>query len=106
MDRGWRESRLPSLTRVLLYSVIVGVSQVSWAVRYLDKPPWRAVIAKALFNSDFPYMRSAVLFLFFSNHIFSKLKYEAGKLKNINILLRYLPEKSSKKDLKYSLHKK
>ena len=35
---GWGESRLPSLARVLLCLVGVGVSQVSWESRYLDKP--------------------------------------------------------------------
>ena len=39
----WRESRLPSLERVLLCLVRVGVIWVSRAVRYLDKPWWRAV---------------------------------------------------------------
>ena len=34
---GWRESRLPSLARVLLCLVRVGVAWVSWAVKYLDK---------------------------------------------------------------------
>ena len=43
LDRGWRESRLPSLARVLLCLVRIGVPQVSCAVRYLDKPQWRAV---------------------------------------------------------------
>ena len=44
--RGWRESSLLSLARVLLCLVRVGVPRVSWAVRYLDKPQWRAVIVK------------------------------------------------------------
>ena len=44
MDHGWRESRLPSLARVLLCLVRVVVTWVSWAVRYLDKPGWRAVV--------------------------------------------------------------
>ena len=43
VDGGWRESRLPSLAGVLLCLVRVGVLRVSWAVRYLDKPQWRAV---------------------------------------------------------------
>ena len=43
VDRGWRESRLPNLAKVLLCLVRVGVPQVCWAVRYLDKPHWRAV---------------------------------------------------------------
>ena len=43
MEHGWRESRLPSLTRVPLCLVTVGVSRVSWEFRYLDKPRWRAV---------------------------------------------------------------
>ena len=43
VDCGWRASRLPSLARVLLCLVRVGVPQVSWSVRYLDKPRWRAV---------------------------------------------------------------
>ena len=37
-DYGWRESRFPSLARVLLCLVRIVVPQVSWAVRYLDKP--------------------------------------------------------------------
>ena len=43
VDRGWRQSRLSSLARVLLCLVIVGVPQVFWAVMYLDKIIWRAV---------------------------------------------------------------
>ena len=41
VDRGWR---FPSLARVLLCMVRVGVPRVSWAVRYLDKLQWRAMI--------------------------------------------------------------
>ena len=37
----WRESRSPCLDRVLL--CLVGLKWVSWEVRYLDKPHWRAV---------------------------------------------------------------
>ena len=36
---------LLSLKRVLLCSVRVGVPRVSWAVRYLDKIQWRAVMS-------------------------------------------------------------
>ena len=43
IDHGRTESRLPSLARVLLCLVRVGVSWMSWAVGYLDKPWWRAV---------------------------------------------------------------
>ena len=38
VDHFLRESRLPSLARVGLCLVRVGVPRVSWAVRYLDKP--------------------------------------------------------------------
>ena len=37
MDSVLRESRLPSLAKVMFCLVRVGVPQVSWAVRYLDK---------------------------------------------------------------------
>ena len=50
MERGWRESRLPILTIVLLCLVIVGVSLVSLAVRYLDMPRWRAVTGELWLN--------------------------------------------------------
>ena len=51
VDCGRRESRLPSLTTVPLCLVIVGVLLVSWAVRYLDMPQWRAVPSNILHNS-------------------------------------------------------
>ena len=38
-------SRLPTLARVLLCLVRVGVPRVSWAIRYLNKLRWRAVAA-------------------------------------------------------------
>ena len=43
VDCGWRESNLPSLPRVLSWLVSFCVVRVIWLVRYLDKPPWRAV---------------------------------------------------------------
>ena len=43
VDCDWRKSRLPWLDRVLLYLVEFGLKRVSWAVRYLDEPRWRAV---------------------------------------------------------------
>ena len=43
MDCDWWESRLPWLDRVPLCLVGVGLKRVSWAVRYLDEPYWRAV---------------------------------------------------------------
>ena len=42
VDPSCRETWLPILARVLLCLVRVGVTWVSWAVRYLDKPWWRA----------------------------------------------------------------
>ena len=50
VDCAWRESRLPSLTIVLLCLVLVGLSQLSWAVRYLDKPRWRALMVGGYFR--------------------------------------------------------
>ena len=44
VDHCLRESWLPSLARVSLCLVRVGVPWVSWAVRYLDKPWWKAVL--------------------------------------------------------------
>ena len=38
VDLGWREIRLPSLARVLLCLVRLGVQRVSWVVSYLDMP--------------------------------------------------------------------
>ena len=38
VDRGLRDSSLPSLARVMLHLVRVGVTCVSWALRYLEKP--------------------------------------------------------------------
>ena len=43
VDSVLRESRLTSLPIILLCLVRVVVPRVSWAVRYLDKPQWRAV---------------------------------------------------------------
>ena len=43
VDQDWSDSRLPWLDIVLLCLDVVGLKRVSWAVRYLDKPEWRAV---------------------------------------------------------------
>ena len=52
VDRGQRQSRLPSLARVLLCLFRVGVPQVSWAVRYFDKLQWRALLSTSFQESD------------------------------------------------------
>ena len=52
VDRVSRGSRLPSLTRVLLYLVIVGVSRVSWALRYLDKPKSKRALLRLTLTSN------------------------------------------------------
>ena len=39
---------IPSLARVLLCLVRIGVAQMSWAVRYLDKLRWRAMSATSI----------------------------------------------------------
>ena len=44
MNRGRRETRLPSLARILLCLAIVCVTLVSWKVRCLEKPRWRTVV--------------------------------------------------------------
>ena len=41
-DTNWRDSRLPWLDKVLSWLDGVGLKGVSWAVRYLEKPQWRA----------------------------------------------------------------
>ena len=43
VDHDWRESRLQSLAIVMLCLVRVGVTWVSWTVRYLDKP-WQTIV--------------------------------------------------------------
>ena len=45
MGQDWSDSSLPWLDMVFLCVDGVGLKQVSWAVRYLDKPRWRAVAA-------------------------------------------------------------
>ena len=43
VDKYWSDSRPPWLELVLVCLDVVGLRWVSWAVRYLDKPPRRAV---------------------------------------------------------------
>ena len=43
VDQDWSDSKLPWLDMFLLCLDGVGLKQVSWAVRYLDKPQWKAV---------------------------------------------------------------
>ena len=47
---------LTSLARVLSCLIRVGVIQVSWAVRYLDEPQWRAVHTKDELKVESPVL--------------------------------------------------
>ena len=44
VDQDCSDSRLPWLVMVVICLDGIGLKGVSWAVRYLDKPRWRAVI--------------------------------------------------------------
>ena len=48
VDQDWIDGRLPWLDIVLVRLDGVGLKRVSWEVRYVDKPQWRAVISVSL----------------------------------------------------------